>query len=254
MNPNKTESFVLSSLLENLKLPMFKKHYESFAKDATQQQYPYPQYLKNLAQEELIYREQRRIKNLITRAKFPYHKNLTEFKFEQIPSLSKPKVMSLSPDEYIPKAGNLCFLGQTGTGKTHLSIALGLEACKKGYSVLFFTAAHLVNLLLEARSEQRLIKLQQRMSKIQLLIVDELGYIPFSKDASELLFQLFADRYEKKSMIITSNLEISKWTQFLGDPTMTSALLDRLTHHAEIFTLNGESFRFKQRKEENKEK
>ncbi|MCZ7624149.1 MAG: ATP-binding protein [Candidatus Kuenenia sp.] len=144
-----------------------------------------------------------------------------------MPGLNAKEVFRLSECGYIERSENICFIGQTGTGKTHLSIALGVEACKKKKTVLFFTAAKLVNMLLEARSEQQLSRLQKRLIKAELVILDELGYLPLSKEGSELLFQFFADRYENGATIISSNLEFADWTKFMNDPTMTSALLDR---------------------------
>jgi len=237
----------LTDLLKQLKLPTISKNYIDYAKDAEKTDQSYEQYLLSLLREEASSREKNRLNALIRRAKFPFIKTLSEYKFEQIPGLKIKSVHQLAECRYIESAHNICFLGQTGTGKTHLSIALGREACKKGYSVLFFSAAHLVNKLTEAKSELSLSRLQASLMKANLVIIDELGYLPLSKEGSELLFQFFSDRYEKGSVIVTSNLEFSDWTQFLGDHTMTSALLDRLTHHAEIFTLNGESYRFKQR-------
>jgi len=139
-------------------------------------------------------------------------------------------------------------MGQTGTGKTHLAIAIAHEACKKKIPTLFFSAAKLVNDFIDARKQGRLSLFQRRLSRAKLIVLDELGYIPFDKEGSEHLFQFFSDAYEKQSIIVTTNLEFSDWTQFMGDTTMTSALLDRFTHHCDVFTLIGDSFRFKQRK------
>lgn len=242
----------LAPLLKQLRLPTILKYYESFAKEATQSNQTYEQYLGALAQEEAINREKNRIKNLLNKAKFPFQKTMDDFQFDQIPSLNKQQILQLADCSYIQKIHNVCLLGQTGTGKTHLAIALGRLACQAGYSTLFFSAAHLVNALIEARNQMRLSRLQTKLLKANLVIVDELGYLPLSKEGAQLLFQFFADRYEKGSILVTSNLQFSEWTQFLNDPTMTSALLDRLTHHATICTLTGESFRFKQRMKKEK--
>ena len=237
----------ITEVLKQLRLPTILKNYVTYAKDAEKTDQSYEHYLLSLLREEAINREKNRINALIRRAKFPFVKTMADYQFEERPGLKMKTIHHLTQCHYIDSAHNVCFLGQTGTGKTHLSIALGREACKKGYSVLFFSAAHLVNKLTEAKSELTLSKLQSSLMKANLVIVDELGYLPLSKEGAELLFQFFSDRYEKGSVIVTSNLEFSDWTTFLGDHTMTSALLDRLTHHAEIFTMNGESFRFKHR-------
>lgn len=237
---------ILELNLKQLRLPMFLKHHVVFANDAAKNNQPYEQYLRALTEEEILNRDSSRVKSLIAKAKFPLIKTLGEFKFEEIPGLNAKEIFRLSECTYIEKSENICFLGQTGTGKTHLAIALGLEACKRKYTVLFFTAAALVNILLESRSEFQLSRIQKKLRKANLVIVDELGYLPLSKEGAELLFQFFADRYENGSTIISSNLEFADWTKFMNEPTMASALLDRLTHHCHILTLNGESYRFKQ--------
>lgn len=237
---------ILELNLKQLKLPMFSRHHKSFAEYATRNNQPYEEYLRALSEEEIVNRDQNRVKNLIKQAQFPFIKTLVDFAFEEIPGLNAKEVFRLSECGYIERSENICFIGQTGTGKTHLSIALGVEACKKKKTVLFFTAAKLVNMLLEARSELQLSRLQKRLIKAELVILDELGYLPLSKEGAELLFQFFADRYENGATIISSNLEFADWTKFMNDPTMTSALLDRITHHSHILTFNGESYRFKQ--------
>ena len=241
-------SKALEMMLKELKLTTFVKNHASFAKQALNSDESFSNYLKALAQEELNQRINNKIKKLIYQAKFPNIKTLAEFDFSFIPNLNKQKILQISECHFIEEKYNLCFLGQTGTGKTHLATAIAYEACKKKYPVLFFSAAKLVNEYIVSRKAANLIKFQKRLTKAKLIVIDELGYIPFSKEGSEHLFQFFADCYEQLSVIITSNLEFSDWTKFMNDPTMTAALLDRFTHHCEIFTLNGESYRFKQRK------
>jgi len=168
---------------------------------------------------------------------------LDTFDFTAIPSLNKMMVLALARSEYIARRENIIALGNSGTGQTH--IALGLAACQKGFTVAFTTAAALVSQLLEARDERRLLKLQRDLASVKLLIVDEPGYVPLSSTGAELLFEVFSQRYERGSTIVTSNLPFEDWTQVLGSERLTGALLDRLTHHVSILTMNGDSYRLK---------
>ena len=172
--------------------------------------------------------------------------DLDTFDFTAIPSLNKMLVLELARSEYILRRENVIALGNSGTGKTHVALALGLAACQKGFTVAFTTAASLVNQLMEARDERRLLKLQRELAAVKLLIVDELGYVPLSATGAELLFEVLSQRYERGSTIITSNLPFEDWTQVLASERLTGALLDRLTHHVSILTMNGDSYRLKQ--------
>ncbi len=157
-------------------------------------------------------------------------------------------MVELARCEYIDRQENVLALGNSGTGKTHVALALGLAACQRGYRVRFTTAAALVNELLEARDEKQLLRFQKLLAKQDLLIVDELGYVPLSKTGAELLFEVFSQRYERGSTLLTSNLPFNEWTEILGSERMTGALLDRLTHHVHILEMNGDSYRLKQSK------
>jgi len=174
------------------------------------------------------------------------HKDLDTFDFTAAPGIAKQKVLELARCGWIDARSNCVLVGSSGTGKTHLAIALGLAACRSGRRVRFFTAAALVNKLEEARKQYGLDRLLKQVDKVDLLVVDELGYLSFSRSGAELLFQVFADRYERGSLLITSNLPFSEWQQVFQGERMTAALLDRLTHHCEIFEMNGESFRFRE--------
>jgi DNA replication protein DnaC len=165
-----------------------------------------------------------------------------------VAKLNKNLVLELARCEWIERRENVILIGNPGTGKTHLSIALGLAACRRGHDVRFFTAAGLVNALVEARNEKALLRLQSQLAKIPLLIVDELGYVPFSKTGAELLFELLSQRYERGSVILTSNLPFEEWTGVLGSERLTGALLDRLTHRVQILMIEGESYRLAQSK------
>ena len=164
----------------------------------------------------------------------PVLKSLETFAFRAIPSVNKRLVLELARSAYLDRRENILALGNAGTGKTHLALALGLAACQKGYRVRFITAAALVNELLEARDEKRLLRVQKQLAKQDLLIVDELGYVPLSKTGSELLFEIFSQRYEQASTLVTSNLPFNEWTEIFGSERLTGALLDRLTHHVHI--------------------
>jgi DNA replication protein DnaC len=187
---------------------------------------------------------QRRIKA----AGFPVIKSFETFDFKAIPSLNKLLALELARGEYITKRQNVLAVGNSGTGKTHLALALGLAACQKGFKVRFTTAAALVNEMIEARDEKRLLRLQKQIAKLNLLIIDEMGFVPFSKTGAELLFELISQRYERGSVLITSNLPFDEWPDVFGSERLTSALLDRLTHHVHILEMNGDSYRLKQSK------
>jgi DNA replication protein DnaC len=156
--------------------------------------------------------------------------------------------LELARGEYITKRQNVLAVGNSGTGKTHLALALGLAACQKGFKVRFTTAAALVNEMIEARDEKRLLRLQKQIAKLNLLIIDEMGFVPFSKTGAELLFELISQRYERGSVLITSNLPFDEWPDVFGSERLTGALLDRLTHHVHILEMNGDSYRLKQSK------
>jgi DNA replication protein DnaC len=169
-----------------------------------------------------------------------------EFDYHAAPGLDRRLLHQLASGEYISRHRNVIFLGKSGTGKTHLATALGVEACRQGIVARFVTGCGLANELIEARQGHTLSRLIQRYARYGLLILDELGYVPFSKEGAELLFQVLAERHEQRSVIITSNLGFADWTQVFGEPTLTAALLDRLTHKAHIVTCDWESYRLKE--------
>ncbi len=175
-------------------------------------------------------------------------KSLETFELRSIPSLNKSLVLELARSEYLDRRENVLALGNSGACKTHLALALGLAACQKGYCVRFTTAAALVNELLEARDDKHLLRFQKQLTKQDLLIVDELGYVPLSKTGSELLFEIFSQRYEQASTLVTSNLPFNEWTEIFGSERLTGALLDRLTHHVHILEMNGDSYRLEHSK------
>jgi DNA replication protein DnaC len=199
-----------------------------------------------LAETEISTRSENRLKRRIRDARFPLIKTFEQYQYESAHDLDRRLIEELKTGEYIRERRNVIFTGKTGTGKTHLAISLGIEACRQGIRSRFVTGSELVNELVESRSERVLSRSIQRYARSGLLIVDELGYVPFSKEGSQLLFQVMADRYERGSMIVTTNLGFADWTQLFGDPTLTAALLDRLTHNAFIINCNWESFRLRE--------
>jgi len=239
---------LLAHHLKALKLPTFLREYEKVAGECAREGVDHPGYLLRLAELELIDRERRLVERRIREARFPAVKSLDTFDFTAMPTLNKPLVLELARCEFVVARDNIIVLGNSGTGKTHIALALGLAACQRGFSVAFATAAGLVHQLQEARDERRLLRLQQTLAAAKLLIVDELGYVPLSQTGAELLFEIFSQRHERSSTIVTSNLPFEEWTSVFGSERLTGALLDRLTHHVHILEMNGESYRLKHSK------
>jgi len=246
--PNDTPQVLLQHHLKLLRLPTFLREYDKVARQCAQEGVDYPRYLLRLTELELLDRERRATERRIHQAHFPVVKSLDSFDFLAIPSLNKTLVLELVRCEHLARRENLLLLGNSGTGKTHMALAFGLAACQRGYRVRFTTAAALVHELMEARDEKRLLRLQKLLASCELLIVDELGFVPLSKTGAELLFEVFSQRYERGSTLVTSNLPFQEWTEVLGSERLTGALLDRLTHHVHILEMNGESYRLKQSK------
>ena len=238
-----TPQVLLSHYLKALKLPTFLREYEKVARQCAAEGVDHIRYLLRLVELELIERERRTVERRIREAKFSAVKSLDSFDFLALPSLNKPLVLELARCEYIARRENIIALGNSGTGKTHIALGLGLAACQKGLSVGFVTAAALVHELIEARDEKRLLRYQRQLAGHKLLIIDELGYVPLSQTGAELLFEVFSQRYERGSTIVTSNLPFDEWTSVFGSERLTGALLDRLTHHVHILEMNGESYR-----------
>ena len=241
-----TPQILLAHHLKQLRLPTILREYDKVAREAAREGIDHTAYLLRLVELELIDRERRVVERRIRQARFPAVKSLDTFDFVAIPSLNKMLVLELARCEYILRRDNIIALGNSGTGKTHIGLSLGLAACQKGFSVAFTTAASLVHQLMEARDERRLLKLQRDLAAVKLLIIDELGYVPLSTTGAELLFEVFSQRYERGSTIVTSNLPFEEWTSVFGAERLTGALLDRLTHHVHILSMNGESYRLTQ--------
>jgi len=220
--------------------------FEKLAREAASNNESYEAYLLRLTELEVAARAANAVTARIRQAGFPVPKDFETYDFTATPGLNKPKILELARGQWIEQHDNVCLIGNAGTGKTHLATALGLAACREGWRVRFFTAAVLVNRLEEAQKQYRLDRFLGQLDKIDLLICDELGYLSFSRVGAELLFQVFADRYERSSLLITSNLPFGEWGQIFQGERMTAALLDRLTHRCHIFEMNGESYRFRE--------
>ncbi len=237
---------LLSEHLQQLKLTTVLRQYPVLSRQARENGWAYEDFLLSLTESEIQARADNRLKRRIRDAHFPLMKTMESFDYDATPDLDRRLIRELVDGAYIRECKNIIFVGKTGTGKTHLATALGLEACRQGVRTRFATGAGLVNDLIEARSERMISRVIQRHSHFGLLILDELGYVPFSREGSQLLFQVLADRYERGSVIITTNLGFADWTQLFGDPTLTAALLDRLTHKAHIILCNWDSYRLKE--------
>ena len=225
---------LLEHHLKKLKLPTFLREYEKLARQCATEGLDHVQFLARLVEMEMIDRERRLVERRIRQARFPVVKQLESFDFKAIPSLNKMLVLDLARGDYIERRENAILLGPSGVGKTHIALALGLAACQKGLSVRFTTASQLVHEMIEARDEKRLLRLQDQLARVNLLIVDELGYVPLSQTGSELLFDVFSRRYENGATIVTSNLPFQEWTSVFASERLTGALLDRITHHVHI--------------------
>ena len=222
------------------------REYDKVARQCAVEQMDYQHYLLRITELELLNRERRATERRIRQAKFPVVKTMESFDFLAIPSLNTTLVLELARCEFLARRENVLLLGNSGTGKTHLALALGLAACQRGHRVRFTTTAALVSELIEARDDKKLLRFQKQIASYELLIVDELGFVPLSKTGAELLFEMLSQRYERGSTMVTSNLPFQEWTEVLGSERLTGALLDRLTHHVHILEMNADSYRLKQ--------
>lgn len=248
---------LLKHHLKSLRLPTMERECDKIAARAAKENLDHLTFLLQLVELEMIEREQRAAERRLKAAKFAYHKSLDEFDFAAQPSLNKPLVLELMRGDYLDARENILLVGASGTGKTHVATALGIAACSQGKRVRFFRVTELITLLMEAREERQLLRFRTQLAKQDLLILDELGYVPASKAGAELLFDIISTAYERQSLIVTSNLPFESWTEVLGSERLTGATLDRLTHRCHILETRGESYRLndaKRRRKKNKKK
>jgi len=238
---------VISAVIQGhsrvLRLPTMARQFEAVARRARDGAWAYEEFLRELLEAEVIARQENAAKRYLKQAGFPDIKTFDQIDWEALQGVSRPKLQELASGRFIEQAEDVVIAGPIGTCKTHLAIALGVEATRRRFSVLFRKAAELVCELMEARDERTLGRMHRRYQKVQLLVVDELGFIPFKRDGGELLFNLLAERHERRSTLVTTNLAFSEWVQVFGDEKLTTALLDRLAHHAHILTTKGKSYR-----------
>src|SRR6202047_4428274 len=237
--------------LRALYLRYIESNYQAFATKAAEQQRSHVDYLAELIEGEATMRESRRIERRIDNARFPVLKTLETFQWSWPKKINRPQIQNLFRLAFIATQTNVVLIGNVGLGKTHLSIALGHAACLNGHSVLFTNAVDIINTLAAAQSAGRLKREFHRYLKPAVLIVDELGYLPIDKHGADLLFQIISQRYERAPMVITTNRAYKHWSQiFNNDSTLTSAILDRVLHHADTVIIEGKSFRMKDEIEE----
>lgn len=239
----------LESQMRVLKLKGMLSSYREFSERAAQGKLQYEEYLSLLLEEEIRGKTERSVRTKIRKARFPFIKTLETFDFSFQPGLGEKEILKLSSLDFIEKKENLIFLGPPGVGKTHLAVAFGIKACSAKYRVLFISAQKLIEDLMLSVKEGTITPKLLAYSRLHLLIIDELGYMPITKEQANLLFQLVSVRYEKGSIILTSNYNFEDWGQIFQDNVVAAAIIDRIVHHARIFFINGSSYRLKSKLE-----
>jgi DNA replication protein DnaC len=240
---------MIAYLTRVLKTPTIGAFWEELADQARDQNWSHEEYLAALLQRQVADRESKGTTMRIRTAHFPSIKTLEDFNLDHLPSLRRDLLAHLATGTFVSKADNVILLGPPGIGKTHLAIGLGIKAAHAGHSVLFDTASNWIARLAAAHQAGRLDQELKKIRRYRLIIIDEVGYIPFDQDAANLFFQLIASRYEVGSVMVTSNLPFGRWGETFSDDVVAAAMIDRLVHHAEVLTLTGDSYRTRQRRE-----
>jgi len=238
---------LLENYLRQLRLTTFAQNYQTFAQDAARTNLSFERYLLALCQAEAEQRQANKIERAIINAKFPIVKELASFDFSLVQGITKTRVLELSQGGYLSRAENIILMGNPGLGKSHIATGLALAACRQGKKVRFFGVASLVNDMLAANRDLRLSRFIKPFTRLDLVVLDELGFLPFSKEGGQVLFELCSELHERVSIIITTNLRFADWNGIFGDEIMTASLLDRLTSKGHILEFVGESYRFRQR-------
>ena len=237
------DKVALESHLKELRLPNVLREYSKTAADAHKEGLDFEGYLLRILAAEVADRDARTFNKRIRLAKLPSKKTLADFDFKALPDLDPLFIHRLAGCAFVKKAENVLLVGGSGTGKTHIATALAVEACRRRYSVRFFTVSQLVEMLLEARNERMLGRARTLLKRLDMLVLDELGFVPLPAGGADLLFDVVSDRYEKKSITLTTNLPFEQWISVLASEPPTHAMLDRLTHHVHIVEMNGRSYR-----------
>jgi DNA replication protein DnaC len=246
--PDAKSTVLLKHHLKALKLPTVSSECEKVAQRCASGNVDHLGFLLQVCELELIERERKAAERRLKAARFPAPKTLAEFDFTVRPSVNKPLILHLARGDYLSKRENVLLVGPSGTGKTHLATGLAMAACAQGKRVRFWRVTELITTLREADQERHLLRMRQQLAKLDLLVLDEFGYVPASKSGAELLFDVIGTAYERSSVILTTNLAFENWTEVLGNERLTGAALDRLTHRCHIVETTGESYRLQDAK------